>query len=180
MNTLIKALLLGGGAYLLYRTGILSSLSGGLIPTPSGGTTGGSSAGPSATSGGPPAFNSLAATGGRVASAAILDYNNGDRANQLAISSGGMPSTTWNAWNFFLAQQTRFSDLPDYPTVTGQPDPNVPLTFSQYWQLISPWLTANHGMTGLGRLMGMAGAVNSMYAVPRNRFMSSIDPRAWV
>jgi hypothetical protein len=179
MNTLIKALLLGGGAYLLYRTGILSSLSGGLIPTPSGGTTGGSSAGPSATSGGPPAFNSLAATGGRVASAAILDYNNGDRANQLAIS-GGMPSTTWNAWNFFLAQQTRFSDLPDYPTVTGQPDPNVPLTFSQYWQLISPWLTANHGMTGLGRLMGMAGAVNSMYAVPRNRFMSSIDPRAWV
>jgi hypothetical protein len=179
MNTFIKALAWGGGIYyLLYKTGILSSLTGGLVPTPSGGTTGGSSAGPSATSGGPPAFNSLLSTGSRVLNAAITDYNKGDRANQLTLSNGA-PSTTWSAWNYFLAAQTRFSDLPDYQTVTGQPDPNVPMEFGQYWQLISPWLTNNHGLTGLGQLLGLAGAVNSMYAVPRNRFMQANDPRMW-
>lgn len=194
MNTLIKALLLGGGAYLLYRTNILSSLTGGLIPTASGGLPAGSSGSPAATSGGPPAFNSLYSTGQRVAQAAVVDYNKGDRANQLALDPTGMPSATWNAWNFFLQQQTGFGDLPDYVTVTGQPDPNVAMSFSQFWQLISPWLHNNHGLNGLGQdfaylkpadyigsgmgqLLGMAGAVNSMYAVPRNRAYN--DPRMW-
>lgn len=149
MNTLIKALLLGGGAYLLYRTGILSSLTGGLIPASPGGPATGSSGPSAATPVGPPAFNSLAATGGRVFNAAVLDYTNGDRANQLSVN-GGVPSATFDAWNYFLNKQTAFADLPDYSTLTAQPNPGVAMTFAQYWQLISPWLTANHGMSGLG------------------------------
>jgi hypothetical protein len=128
--------------------------------------------------------------------AALLDYANGDRSNQLTVS-GGVPSTTFDAWNFFLNKQTGFTDFPDYSAITGQQQPNVPMTFGQYWQLISPWLTNSHGLKGLdglgqdfaylvppdyvgsgmGQLLGMAGAVNSMYQTPRNRFWP--NPRTW-
>lgn len=176
MNTLIKALLLGGGAYLLYKTGVLSSLTGGLVPAPSGGLPAGSSGTSSAIPAGPPAFNSLVSTGQRVNQAALTDYLNGDRSNQLSVGNG-VPSTTFAAWNYFLAQQTAFTDLPDYPTVTGQPDTGQPMTFSQYWQLISPWLTKNHGLQGLGQIMGLAGMVNSMARTPRPLVFN--DPRMW-
>ena len=146
MNTLIKALLFGGGVYLLYRTGILSSISGGIIPSPGVAVPAAGAGAPAAA--GPPAFNSLLNTGQRVQAEAILDYQGGDRSNQLSVTSG-VPSTTWDAWNYFLNKQTAFTDLPDYRTVTGQPDTGQPMTFAQYWQLMSPWLTKNHGMTGV-------------------------------
>ena len=149
MNTLIKALLFGGGVYLLYRTGILSSISGGIIPAPGAAPAAAGAGPPASAAAGPPAFNSLLNTGQRVQAAAILDYQGGDRSNQLSVTSG-TPSTTWSGWNFFLNKQTAFTDLPDYKTVTGQPDTGQAMTFGQYWQLISPWLTANHGMQGLG------------------------------
>jgi hypothetical protein len=130
----------------------------------------------------------LLATGNRVAAAAIQDYQGGDRSNQLTVS-GGMPSTTFSAWNYFLQKQTNFPDLPSYTSLTNQPDPNVPMTFAQYWQLISPWLTANKGMSGLGwhggaaRVLGMraglAGFVNSFpdRPTPRNLFYPNV--RRW-
>jgi hypothetical protein len=192
MNTLIKALLFGAGGYLLWRTGILTAVSGGIIPSPVAGAAPPPAGGAPSAPTGPPAFNSLLVTGQRVQSAALLDYQGGDRSNQLQILSG-QPATTWNAWNFFLAKQTNFSDLPDYTTVTGQPDPNVPMTFPQYWQLISPWLTKNHGMTGaplygmgwsgqagwFGRRAGLSGFVNSFpdRQTPRNLFYPNV--RVW-
>ena len=187
MNTLIKALLFGGGAYLLWRTGILSSISGGIIPSPVAGVAPPAAGGGAAPPAGPPAFNSLLVTGQRTQAAALLDYQGGDRSNQLSVA-GGVPSTTWNAWNYFLAKQTNFTDLPPYSTVTGQPDPNVPLTFGQYWQLISPWLTKNHGMSGVfsspragwyGRRTGLSGFVRSFpdRPTPRNLFYPNV--RVW-
>ena len=146
MNTLIKAILFGAGGYLLWRTGILSSVSGGIIPSPVTGAAPPAGAAPAAA--GPPAFNSLAVTGQRVQAAAILDYQHGDRSNLLSVTDG-VPSASWDAWNYFLNAQTNFPDLPDYTTVTGQPNTGQALTFAQYWQLISPWLTKNKGMTGI-------------------------------
>jgi hypothetical protein len=131
----------------------------------------------------------LLATGNRVQAAAVSDYTGGDRSNQLSVTSG-IPSTTWNAWNYFLQKQTNFPDLPTYQTVTGQPDTGQPMTFGQYWQLISPWLTANKGMSGLGWSgsaaarelgfrAGLAGFVNSFpdRPTPRNRFYPNV--RLW-
>ena len=192
MNTLIKALLWGGGVYLLYRTGVLSSISGGIIPAPVAAAAPPSGGAPPPPAG-PPAFNSLVATGQRVNTAAIQDYQGGDRSNQLTVTSG-VPSTTFNAWNYFLQKQTNFSDLPNYQTLTGQPDPNVPMTFAQYWQLIAPWLGTNKGMSGLGwhgmgwaggaaRQLGfragLSGFVNSFpdRQTPRNRFYPNV--RVW-
>jgi hypothetical protein len=118
-----------------------------------------------------------------VQAAAVLDYAGGDRSNQLSVT-GGVPSTTWSAWNFFLAKQTNFTDLPDYPTVTGQPDTGQPMSFGQYWQLISPWLTKNKGMSGLGwygprRSSGMSGFIRSFddRPTPRNLFYPNV--RVW-
>jgi hypothetical protein len=120
----------------------------------------------------------------------VLDYQGGDRSNQLTVT-GGVPSTTWAAWNFFLNKQTNFTDLPDYPTITGQPDTGQPMSFGQYWQLIGPWLTKNHGMSGLGwagrqtweswnaRVAGLGGFVQSFpdRVTPRNRFYPNV--RVW-
>ena len=118
--------------------------------------------------------------------AAITDFKAGDRNNQLDLVGTGDAKTTWNAWNYFLGQQTGFSDLPDYTTLTGQPDPNVPMASAQFWQLIAPWLTKNHGLSGLlglgGDGMGCAGcgmgaSVQSLYATPRNPWYPG--PRGW-
>ena len=195
MNTLIKAILFGGGVYLLYRTGILSSITGGVVPAPAAGAAPPAGGG-TAPAAGPPAFNSLVSTLNRTAAAAIQDYQGGDRSNQLTVT-GGVPSTTWNAWNYFLQKQTNFSDLPTYQQVTGQPDTGQPMTIMQYEQLIGPWLTANHGMSGLGwygyngmgwhggaaRQLGMrtglAGWINSFpdRKTPRNLFYPNV--RVW-
>lgn len=63
------------------------------------------------------------------------------------LASGPSP---WSVWNWYLIAVSGQATLPDYFGVTGQTDPNTPLTAAQYWALMKPWLMSNRGLSGLG------------------------------
>ena len=124
---------------------------------PAGTAAAGGTAAPAAAAPTAPAFSQLDAVYTQLIQAAVSDYNAGDRQNQLSLV-GGQPQTTWNAWNFFLARVApAIGSLPDYKTVTGQADLNVPMPGPQYWAVMAPWLTKNKGFSGLGVYAGLAG-----------------------
>jgi hypothetical protein len=84
--------------------------------------------------------------------------------NQIQLLSG-QPQMTFSAWNYYLAQvDPSLTNLPTYQTVAGSPDPNTAISGPVYWGLMSPWLSANKGLSGLGFYGGLGA-----YLIARGR-----------
>jgi len=142
VNGLLKAALIGGGAYLLYESGILSSLTGGAIPSPV------SSATPASVSTTPSNPNSPSPTNPNSPPPATPTWT---LVLQKAISSNpGIQQPvmlTFYQWNYYYTQ------------VTGLPGPapdslpsfnaNQLLQVSQWWAGVQ---TLKPGITCLGIL----------------------------
>jgi hypothetical protein len=148
---IVMLLLLGGAAYVAYQFffSSASAASSSATPTPAL----------------PPAPNipqvpgQLASLFNNVVAAATKDAMGGDKANQLTLQNG-VPQTTWDAWNYFMGKVApNLTGLPAYQDATGNQDPGLPLTPSQYWAVMGPWLTKNKGLSG-----AMAG-LGALYSI---------------
>src|SRR5579863_492640 len=152
MNGIEKVLLIGGGGYLLYQTGILSALTGGLIPAPaaagsppstSSGSTGTPSSGPTNTTA-PPPTNPAAPPPATPTWQLVL-------AKATAQNPPANPLTlTWDQWNYYLSQVSGLtgSSLPQASAVPAiVQNPNQLLQVSQWWAYAQQ---ASPGLSGLG------------------------------
>lgn len=175
MNGLIKALVIGGGGYLAWQSGILTSITGGLIPaplTPGTPAVGSSSTAPTTptnpTSPSPanptapspaPAASALALqqTYGGLVAAATAGKNAGDSAVTL---SNGVLYATPEVWTWYL--QNRVNGNAAVPNLW--PSTQGPIASTAYWAGVSSQLT---GISGLGilalrpRRSGFGGVFNS-------------------
>jgi hypothetical protein len=129
------ALLLGGG-YLLYETGLLSSLTGGLIPAPAATpTTTTPPAGTVSTGGGQPVNN---ATPPPAAATEALVMQAATAAKDPALQ-------TFDSWNFRY-NQVRGVAGPDPSTYLTPATRNENLTIDEWWAFMQ-----KGGFSGLGR-----------------------------
>jgi hypothetical protein len=79
-----------------------------------------------------------------------------------AVSQGGTMAT-FSVFNYYLSQVSGVTGLPEYSTLFGAPDPNVPIPLSTYWTGMAPWLTKNKGMGGIGFFAGLGAlAIGAM------------------
>ena len=132
-------LVIGAGGLLLWylnSKGYLSSLFGSTttIPVTTPPATGGTITTTPPTQA--PGFNSLASIYQRM----VTDAQ--------APSSG---LTAWQ-WSYSLSRVSSITTPPD-PTAlfaAAGIDPTLPMTASQYWSVMSPALTAQYGLSGLG------------------------------
>jgi hypothetical protein len=179
-GTIITVVVVGGVAYLLYTwysasaTAAASSATtatGTTTPSPTQAGTTPATTTPSTTTAAPlhpllPQRPTSPSTSGGSLDATYTQLIQVATANAPATGIGvnliqlvsGQPQMTFSAWNYYLAQITGISDLPDYQTVAGVPDPNTAITGPAYWALMAPWLQANAGMSGLG-IFGGLGAL---------------------
>jgi len=162
------------GIYVLYESGALSAFGF----TPPASASPGSAAPATGATNTPNPPTTVAPTPGALAKiyqnltgAAVSDYNSGDRANQLNVA-GGVPITTFGAWNFFLAKQG-FQNLPSYQDLTGSPDPNTAMAASQYWNLIAPWISKTYGLQGL---RGLGAVMERSIFAPTGVIVPPSDP----
>lgn len=130
-SSFVTLLLVGGAAFVGYKWWTGSS----------------AATAPAAPSPGLPAGPSSDALFQQVLAAATADAKAGNTANQLGIVKG-QTQTIFSAWNYYTSRIGGFLDLPDYTTLTNNPDPG-PITGAQYWGIMGPWLKKNHGLSGV-------------------------------
>lgn len=151
MKTLGYLLLGGGALYFLYESGMLGSVptavASGTSTSPQANTSTSVSTGATtaATVSGP----SLVAVQGYLQSNAAMD------GNFVKMASGqfaGQYMGSVDHWNFYLAKVVpSTSGVNTNQLFTGSNiDLSQPISFSQYWGIIGPYLTHQYGMSGLG------------------------------
>ncbi len=158
MTSLLKFALIGGGAYLLYESGILSSLTGGAIaspssttqpappatPAPASSTSSPSTVPPQSTASPAPAPPAAVPTWQRV----------------LDAAGGGNPAQTFDQWNYFFQQVTGTPGPDPVPFVgaAGSDSRNQNLQVAQWWNFIQQWKPGLQGISGFRRAPYFAAA----------------------
>lgn len=139
-------ILLGVGilGYLAYRSGLFGSVaaSSPSIPGPSNPPV------PQVPSAASNSAVQLATLYAQILSTATSAAQSGYTANGLSIKNG-VTYASFNAWNYYLGQLVPWT-LPDYQSLTNSQDPGSPISSQAYWLLMAPWLSSNHGLSGLG------------------------------
>jgi hypothetical protein len=75
-----------------------------------------------------------------------------EKQDSTLYQISGTPFATFSQHNWYLNSVTgNTSPLPAYFDVAGADDPNTPMSTEVYKVLITPWLRANRGMSGLGQ-----------------------------
>lgn len=161
MSKIINWVVTFGGLYVLYQSGLLSQISGGLIPTPApstggGGTTGGgSSSGGTVSSGGGTPVNPNTPPPGTLDTKTLVGQAAGG-ANQLF---------TFDQWNWFY-ERVRGIPGPDPSIYLSAQNRNKTLTLSEWWAFMQA-----AGLNGLGivaRVPGMSSYVPMRQLTPMN------------
>jgi hypothetical protein len=168
---MVTVLLLGAAAYLAYEYFFSSTAATTTTPAPAQPTSPTTTAQPAtssttSTTATTSTTTSPAATAGTLAAmykqlvTALQSAVGGDPtlsgSGDSILASGNSP---WSVMNYYLGQVSGYTNLPAYQTVTGNADPNSPITVQAYWALISPWLTSNKGLSGIAGVMRGLGAV---------------------
>lgn len=90
----------------------------------------------------------LATLYAQIVSMATNAARSGVTLNQLAVRNG-VVYASFDAWNYYLGQLVPWT-LPGYRDLTKTPDPGTAISSQAYWLLMAPWLSSNHGLSGLG------------------------------
>lgn len=138
--------LLGVGilGYLAYRSGLFGGVasSSPSIPGPSNPPA------PQLPSAASNSAVQLATLYAQILGTATAAAKSGVTVNGLGIQNG-VTFANFDAWNYYLGQLIPWT-LPGYQDLTKTPDPNTPISSQAYWLLMAPWLSSNHGLSGLG------------------------------
>jgi hypothetical protein len=132
-----KIALLAGAGYLLYETGLLSSLTGGLIPAPAAAPTNAPPAGTVSTGGGQPVNTSTPPPAAPPPTKALV--------MQAAQKAGDPALQTFDSWNFRF-QGIRGVAGPDPGTYLTPATRNENLSIDEWWSYMQ-----KAGFSGLGR-----------------------------
>jgi hypothetical protein len=150
---LITFLGLSVGGYLLYESGLLSSLTGGLIPAPAGSSTssGASSSTSVSNSGGQPSNPSSPPPGTPNTKALVQARATADKDPALQ---------TFDAWNY-VYQEVRGVPGPSPDTYLTPATRNMNLSIDEWWAYMQKagfsGLTSRKGFAGCSACMGTKG-----------------------
>jgi hypothetical protein len=131
----LEIALLAGGAYLLYESGILSSLTGGLLPAPAGSAPATTSTTTGSTSTGSPTNPTTTAPGTPNTLALVAAAAGG--ANQLL---------TFDQWNYYY-KSVRGIAGPDPSLYLSSANRDMNLSINEWWTYMQ-----QAGLSGLGML----------------------------
>jgi len=105
-----------------------------------------------ATAAGTPAATPPA-TGGTVP-VVKTPSNSLDAAYALMVSKANAPSLNVDQWDWFLMDSipnfTAPDPMPRFSAAIPNFDRTAPMSASDYWNVMAPWLKANAGLSGLG------------------------------
>jgi hypothetical protein len=108
----------------------------------------------------PPATPPAAPPPGITIAEAFAKMVEAEKQDSTLYQISGTPFATFSQHNWYLNSVTgNTNPLPAYFDVAGADDPNTPMSTEVYKVLITPWLKANRGMSGLGQLRLWPGYV---------------------